>query len=88
MLLQRLDDGRYIPIRRPMVIDRMAPSCLRWLEVETEQRGRCSADEQLHHRVIESIVSDQVVDVGDEFSHGRTVKIVPGQPRGLRRPKL
>ena len=65
VLLQRLDDGRYVPIRRPMAIDRMAPSCLRWLEVEAEQRDRCSVDEQLHHRVIESIASDQGVDGGD-----------------------
>ena len=59
--LQRLDNGRYIPVRCPMVLDRMEPSSLGWGEVDTQQSDCCTVYELLHNRAIERVGSDQVV---------------------------
>jgi hypothetical protein len=59
--LQRLDNGRYIPVRCQMVLDRMEPSSLGWGEVDTQQPDLCTVHELLHNRAIERVGSDQVV---------------------------
>ena len=55
-----------------MVLHRMEPRRLRRIEVEL-----------CHNRVIESIGSDQVVDVRNELVHRRAPEVVLSQLRGL-----
>ena len=74
--LQRLYNDRYIPVRCPMVLDLVEPSSLRWGEVDTQQRDRCTVNELLHNRVIECVGSDQVADVSDELGHRLRVVLV------------
>ena len=52
VLLQRLYNDRYVPVLRPMMLDRS------------------------HRNASQSHRTDQIVDVEDEFGHGRTVEII------------
>ena len=67
-----------------MVNSRMDPRCLSPSEIDGQQSERCAIHELRHYLVIESIGSDQVMDVHDELVHFLYTEVVLGQLRGLQ----
>ena len=67
-----------------MVINRMDPRCLSPSEIDGQQSDRCAFHELRQYRVIESIGSDQIMDVHDELVHFPNTEVVLGKLRGLQ----